>query len=161
MTLYGTTSRRTYPSTNGYISLNQGAAQFLAKQFPYPGTRFPDNVLAPFFDDLYMYGNNSRRQGIWYQIEGGTKVTYEFYLARAMVQESIYHFTVAYDSVMPNMFTYRYYEVGSMGSGDVGTGGAVAFVGMQGCEYSPNTLLRICFFPRLSTKGLVCLRFGY
>ncbi|KAM0716879.1 hypothetical protein Q7P37_006731 [Cladosporium fusiforme] len=131
MTLYGTTSRRTYPSTNGYIALNRGSQQFLAKQFPYPGVNFPDNVLAAFFDDLYMYGNLTTRQGTFYQIEN-SRITYEYYVARAPAQESIYHFTVAYDSLVPNVFTYRYYAVGDAAMGDTGTNGAVAFVGMQG-----------------------------
>lgn len=134
ITLYSTTSRRVYPGTNGYIALERGSAQFLAKRFPYPGTTFPDTVIAPFFDDLFAYGNETTKQWIFYQIEN-TMVTFEYYVARAAQRESIYHFTIEYNSAAPSVFTYHYYSVGTEGQGDTGMNGAVAFVGIQGGGY--------------------------
>lgn len=139
--LYGSSSQRTFPSSNGYIGLNRGSSQFQVRQFP--NTAIPENTIAPFFDDLMLYGKKSPRQGLYYQIEGGTKVTFEWYVGRMAqlpadqerLSKSIYHFTVAYDSAAPNSFVFTYYQVGNSSTGDDGVNGATAVVGMQGCKF--------------------------
>jgi len=139
MQLYGNSFSRTFPSSNGYIGLNRGSSQFQINRFPY--SAIPENTIAPFFDDLFLYGRKNPRQGIYYQIDGG-KVTYEWYVGRSAqaqadkdrLSQSIYHFTMAYDSAVPNTFVYTYYAVGSTAQNDVGVNGAYAAVGMQGCK---------------------------
>jgi hypothetical protein len=137
--LYGTSSSRTYPASNGFIGLNRGSQQFQVSSYPYSG--IPENTIGPFFDDLELYGKKNPRQGIYYQIDGG-KVTYEWYVGRSAqaqadkdrLSQSIYHFTMAYDSAVPNTFVYTYYAVGDTARNDGGVNGAYAAVGMQGCK---------------------------
>jgi hypothetical protein len=139
--LYGTSSPRTFASSNGYIGLNRGSSQFQVNQFPY--SAIPENTIAPFFDDLELYGKKNPRQGLYYQIDGG-KVTFEWYVGRsgqtdadkARLSQSIYHFTMAYDSAVPNTFVYTYYAVGSSAMQDAGVNGAYAAVGIQGRKLS-------------------------
>jgi len=139
--LYGNSFTRTFASSNGYIGLNRGSSQFQVNPFPYSG--IPENTIAPFFDDLFLYGKKQPRQGIYYQIDGG-KVTFEWYVGRSAqappdkdrLSQSIYHFTMAYDSAVPNTFVYTYYAVGKTSQDDGGVNGAYAAVGMQGCKFS-------------------------
>jgi hypothetical protein len=139
--LYGVSSQRTFASSNGYIGLDRGSSQFQNNQFPYFG--IPNNTIGPFFDDLMLYGKKNPRQGIYYQIDGGTKVTFEWYVGRsgqtdadkARLSQSIYHFTMAYDSAVPNNFVYTYYAVGSSAQQDAGVNGVYASVGIQGCKF--------------------------
>ena len=150
MTLYGSTSRKVFPAINGYIGLNRGSSQFQVNRFP--NSAIPENTVAPLFDDLMLYANKNPRQGLYYQIEGGTKVTFEWYMGRsaqleddqARLSQSIYHFTVAYDSAVPNTFVYTYYSVGNSSAavGDEGVNGASAAVGLQGGEFCLD--IRIC-----------------
>jgi hypothetical protein len=119
------------------------------KNFPYTG--IPENTIAPFFDDLMLYGNKSPRQGVYYQIESNSKVTLEWYVGRTAqldadkerLSKSIYHFTVAYDSAVPNTFVYTYYAVGNSSSatvGDAGINGGSAAVGLQGGKSDSSSL---------------------
>jgi len=148
MNLYGSTSRLVFPSSNGYIGLNRGSSQFQVRQFP--NSAIPENTVAPFFDDLMLYGNKNPRQGLYYQIEGGSKVTFEWYVGRSaqlpanqtMLSQSIYHFTMAYDSAVPNTFVYTYYQMGNASMGDEGVNGASAAVGMQGCKFFSSVSYR-------------------
>ena len=63
---------------------------------------------------------------------------------QARLSQSIYHFTVAYDSAVPNTFVYTYYSVGNSSAavGDEGVNGASAAVGLQGGEFCLD--IRIC-----------------
>ncbi|GAB7331807.1 hypothetical protein MBLNU13_g03762t1 [Cladosporium sp. NU13] len=139
--LYGNSFTRTFASSNGYIGLNRGSSQFQVNPFPYSG--IPENTIAPFFDDLFLYGRKQPRQGIYYQIDGG-KVTFEWYVGRSAqaqpdkdrLSQSIYHFTMAYDSALPNTFVYTYYAVGKTSQDDGGVNGAYAAVGFQGLDGS-------------------------
>jgi hypothetical protein len=139
--LYGTSSQRTFASSNGYIGLDRGSSQFQNNRFPYSG--IPNNTIGPFFDDLELYGKKNPRQGIYYQIDGG-KVTFEWYVGRsgqndadkARLSQSIYHFTMAYDSAVPNNFVYTYYAIGSSAQQDPGVNGAYAALGIQGRKFS-------------------------
>ena len=115
---------------------------------------FALNTIAPFFDDTFLYGKKQPRQGIYYQIDGG-KVTYEWYVGRSAqapadkdrLSQSIYHFTMAYDSAVPNTFVYTYYAMGKTSQDDGGVNGAYAAVGFQGCEF--------WFYPVLSSPILL------
>jgi hypothetical protein len=150
--LYGNSFTRTFPSSNGYIGLNRGSSQFQVNPFPYSG--IPENTIAPFFDDTFLYGKKQPRQGIYYQIDGG-KVTYEWYVGRSAqapadkdrLSQSIYHFTMAYDSAVPNTFVYTYYAMGKTSQDDGGVNGAYAAVGFQGCKF--------WFYPVLSSPILL------
>lgn len=131
---------RTFASSNGYISLDRGSQQFQVNRFPY--SAIPPSSIAPFFDDTALYGRKNPRQGIYYQIDG-TKVTWEYYIGRsaqldadkARLSQSIYHYTMEYDSAVPNVFVYTYYNLGNTAQQDPGVNGASAAVGMQGGEY--------------------------
>lgn len=135
MQMYGQSSPNTYPSTNGYISILQGSSQYQAMQLP--ASNIPNNTVAPFFDDLYLYGTSGPQEGIFYQYNSAqTAITYEFYLSRAGQQNmEVFHFTVKYDSTQPGIFVYTYYSVG--GAND---DGLYAAVGTQGRESSLCTL---------------------
>jgi hypothetical protein len=144
MTLYSTTSRLVFPGTNGFIGLNRGSAQYQVDTFP--NRAIPENTVAPFFDDLMLHGAKNPRQGIFYQFEGqgaGTKITFEWYMGRTAsetpdkerLSRSIYHFTMAYDSTVPNTFVYTYYSVGNATAMDEGVDGASAAVGLQGRKF--------------------------
>lgn len=63
------------------------------------------------------------------------------------LSRSIYHFTMAYDSTVPNTFVYTYYSVGNATAMDEGVDGASAAVGLQGGKFSslPSDLSLRCF----------------
>ena len=126
--IYAQTSQQTYASTNGYLSIIEGSSQYEA--IPFPADNLPNNTVAPLFDDLYLYGDASPKQGIWYQVNSAqTSVEFEYYLQRAGNDGPPYHFTISYDSSSPGVFTYTYYSVGPS-SDD----GVYAAVGMQGSK---------------------------
>lgn len=80
--------------------------------------------------DLALNQPSSPQDGIFYQFNAAqTAITYEYYLERVGDASYKYHFTVAYDSSIPGIFTYTYYSAG--GSTD---NGVYAAVGMQGGE---------------------------
>lgn len=129
MRMYSARDTWTYASTNGYISLESGSSQYSNQ--PFPASNIPANAVAPFFDDLYLVGDSKPQTGIFYEISD-TAVTYEYYLNRGgnngVVDTSeVFHFTVAYDSTQPGIFTYTYYEMGDNGQ--------YAAVGMQGSKF--------------------------
>jgi hypothetical protein len=134
MRIYAHTSSQTYASTNGYLSILEGSSQYEAMQFPTDS--IPNNTVAPFFDDLYLYGGQSPMQGIFYQFNPAqTAISYEYYLQRAGNVGAPYHFIVAYDSALPGVFTYTYYSLGPS-SDD----GEFAAVGMQGSKYRISSI---------------------
>jgi hypothetical protein len=64
------------------------------------------------------------------------------------LSRSIYHFTMAYDSTVPNTFVYTYYSVGNATAMDDGVNGANAAVGLQGRKFSrPPPAPHLTFFP--------------
>ena len=114
----------------GLLSLTSGTAQYSAQTLP--DSNIPNSTVAPFFDDLYLYGNSSPQQGIFYQFfENNTQVGYEYYLGRAGEATPLYHFFVGYDSLQPGIFVFWYFSTG--GSSD---NGIYAAVGTQGSEFS-------------------------
>ena len=138
MRVYSQTSQQSYASTNGYLSILEGSSQYEAQQFP--DDAIPNNTVAPFFDDLFLYGGQSPRQGIFYQINAAqTSVQYEYYLQRANnTGNPPYHFIVAYDSAQPGIFTYTYYSVGPANDS-----GSHAAVGMQGGKYLTSSSILV------------------
>lgn len=127
MVMYNSQDTKTFASTNGFISLSYGSAQYEAQ--PFPVSYLPSYTVAPFFDDLYLYGASTPTQGIFYQL-WPSGVTYEYYEARAGQPNELFHFTVTYNYTVPGVFTYQYYSVGGTDQGQF------AAVGMQGCKYS-------------------------
>lgn len=128
MQMYAQTNTRTYASTNGYLSLGYGSSQYAASELPVD--YLPNNTVAVFLDDLYLYRAVEPEQGIFYQFNGDqTAITYEYYLALAGEPSHAYHFTVAYDSAQPGVFTYEYFQTG--GAAD---NGMYAAVGSQGSK---------------------------
>ncbi|KAF2481522.1 hypothetical protein BDY17DRAFT_189902 [Neohortaea acidophila] len=136
MQIYSKSSMTTYASTNGYISILSGSSQYSVQKFP--ANNIPNNTVAPFFDDMYLRGNSTPQDGIFYEIPAsGDSVTYEYYLNRGTTQGTVnasetFHFTVSYNITTPGVFLYTYYQTG--GASD---SGIYAAVGMQGGEYSP------------------------
>lgn len=128
MHMYSQMDTTSYASTNGYISIQNGSSQYQAMQLP--DAHIPNNTVAPFFDDLYVYGDAvSPRQGIFYQFNAAnTNVTFEYYVGRNGTAQ-LYHFTVGYNSLVPGVFTYTYYSTG--GASDEGL---YASVGSQGSK---------------------------
>ena len=132
MQMYAQTNTRTYASTNGYLSLGYGSSQYAASELPVD--YLPNNTVAVFLDDLYLYRAVEPEQGIFYQFnEDQTAVTYEYYLSLAGQLSHAYHFTVAYDSARPGVFTYEYFQTG--GPAD---NGVYAAVGTQGSKLCIN-----------------------
>ncbi|QIX00741.1 hypothetical protein AMS68_006258 [Peltaster fructicola] len=125
MTMYSVTSPQTYASTNGYISMSNGSSQYQANPLPFSG--IPNTTVCPLFDDLYLRGNASPTQGIFYQISS-TGVTYEYYIGTVNSTTAIAHFTVGYSTTTPGVFTYTYYNIENGGNG------ATSVIGSQGCE---------------------------
>jgi hypothetical protein len=109
------------------VSILNGSQQY--QNNALPSSHIPNNTAAPFWDDLYIYGNATPAQGIWYQFgNGGTNVTVEYYLGRANAGSngSVYHFTVGYSTSTPGTVIYTYYATGG------GNNGVNAAVGVQG-----------------------------
>ncbi|KAF7196141.1 hypothetical protein HII31_02542, partial [Pseudocercospora fuligena] len=132
MVIYGNSDTQTFAATNGYISLGQGSQAYEAERLP--SIHVPPATIAPFFDDLAIFGGQTPMQGIFYQLfDDG--VTYEYYLFRSGVAGELYHFTVEYKYANPGVFTYTYYNVGN------GNNGRFASVGMQGNQGSPSGTL--------------------
>ncbi|KAK4497226.1 hypothetical protein PRZ48_011676 [Zasmidium cellare] len=125
MTIYTTSSPRTYFSTNGFLALLAGSSQYQVQQLPTPW--LPNATVLPLWDDLFVYrqGGQTPTQGMWYQLSDDG-VVYEWYVARAGVEATIYHFTLSYNYTTPGVFEYRYYLTGGEEEG------AYASVGMQG-----------------------------
>lgn len=126
MYIYSTPSQKTYFSTNGFLTIDVGSAQYQVQQFPTD--YLPTSAVAPLWDDFYLYragGQPQPTQGMWYQLsEAG--VVYEWYVARASQPSVVYHFTLGYNYTSPGVFEYRYYLTGGTENG------AYASVGMQG-----------------------------
>ena len=128
MSMYSQSSTATYASSNGLMSIKAGSAQFQAGSFPL--SYLPNNTVAPFFDDLYLYGTSNPQDGIFYQFnQAQTAVTYEYYLERAGDVSYPFHFTVGYDSAAPGIFVFTYYSTG--GPND---NGIYCSVGTQGSK---------------------------
>ncbi|THW37138.1 hypothetical protein D6D21_08400 [Aureobasidium pullulans] len=135
MRIYQGSSTKTFPSTNGLLSLDQGS--IIYNNAPgLPNQFLPPNTAAPFFDDLIKNGDNLD-MGIFFQTTA-TTVTYEYRLARGGTYEN-YHFTLSYDSTKPGVFVYRYYEIG----GDQGSGSAN--IGIQGLAADGKTATAVNF----------------
>ncbi|THX21883.1 hypothetical protein D6D12_09669, partial [Aureobasidium pullulans] len=135
MRIYQGFSTKTFPSTNGLLSLDQGS--IIYNNAPgLPNQFLPPNTAAPFFDDLIKNGDNLD-MGIFFQTTA-TTVTYEYRLARGGTYEN-YHFTLSYDSTKPGVFVYRYYEIG----GDQGSGSAN--IGIQGLAADGRTATAVNF----------------
>ena len=124
--IYGQSDANTYASTNGFLSVQYGGAQYASQQLP--ASNLPNNTIAPFFDDLELQSSAVPMQGVLYQVQG-TSVTYEWYVGRAETVGQVYHFTVKYDSVVPGVFTITYYSTG--GTADQGL---FAAIGTQGSK---------------------------
>ncbi|KXT14759.1 hypothetical protein AC579_7809 [Pseudocercospora musae] len=132
MVIYGNSDTQTFAATNGYISLGQGSQAYEAERLP--SIHVPPATIAPFFDDLAVFGGQTPMQGIFYQLfDDG--VTYEYYLFRSGVAGELYHFTVEYKYATPGVFVYTYYNVGN------GNNGQFASVGMQGNQGSASGTL--------------------
>jgi hypothetical protein len=126
--MYAQTDTRTYANINGFISLHEGSPQYQPAALPV--SYLPNNTVAPFFDDLYMFGQPTPQQGIFYQFNAAnTSVTYEYYVSRALKATEKFHFTVQYDSALPGVFVFTYLETG--GATDHGS---TCAVGVQGCK---------------------------
>ncbi|KAK3630809.1 hypothetical protein LTR56_017226 [Elasticomyces elasticus] len=125
MRIYSVSSSNAFASTNGYISLLYGQAQYQTQALP--NSHIPNNTVVPWLDDLYISGSASPRQGIFYQAND-TGVTFEYYVGRYQGTASqIYHFTVDYLVANPGVFLYTYYMTGG-----VADNGINAAVGVQG-----------------------------
>ena len=121
------------PARTATLALQQVSSQYEAQQFPAPN--LPNNTVAPYFEDLFLYGGQSPKQGIFYQFNAGqTAIAYEYYVLRggSSPPTTPYHFTVKYDSATPGIFVFTYYSVG--GTDDQGLLGSI---GMQGSMFFP------------------------
>lgn len=130
MVVYGKSSVNTYASTNGFLSIIDGATQYQndgelpTTQVTEADNETPLSALFPFWNDLSKpEGLND--YGIYYQLSE-TGVTYEFYLSRPE-QDNVYHWTVDYAYANPGVFSFDYFEMEDPGD--------LATVGAQGCEY--------------------------
>jgi len=130
MRMYAQSDSHTYASTNGFLSIKSGSAQYQPGTFPL--SYLPNNTVAPFMDDLYLYGTGSPQDGIFYQIKaGGSGVTYEYYLERAGDVSYPFHFTVDYDRASPGIFVFTYYSTGGPNDNGIYCG-----VGTQGSKFT-------------------------
>jgi hypothetical protein len=100
-----------------------------------PNPYIPIYAAAPFFDDLIKNADNLD-EGIFYEITS-TTVTYEYRLGRGGTYE-LYHWTISYDTTVPGILTYRYYDVGQ------DQGSASANIGIQG-SYDGSTQVAVNF----------------
>ena len=128
--IYSQSSTTVYASTNGYLSILYGQAQYQPQAFP--DSHIPNNTVAPFLSDLYIFGTSSPHQGIWYETFPNGTMMWEYYTGRYQGPSSqVYHFTVATSTVSPGVWVYTYYATG--GSTDDGVHAAV---GAQGGKSS-------------------------
>ncbi|KAK1056656.1 hypothetical protein LTR74_014769 [Friedmanniomyces endolithicus] len=149
--IYSVQNATAFASTNGYISLLNGQAQYQAQSFP--DSHIPNNTVAPWLDDLYIFGAASPQQGIFYQVNSaGNGVTFEYYVGRYQgAAGQVYHFTVDYSTLRPGVFVYTYYATG--GSGDDGVHAAVGMQGMTSTGQESGTTYSA--FSNDITPGLV------
>ncbi|KAK5132966.1 hypothetical protein LTR08_008329 [Meristemomyces frigidus] len=110
MHMYSQSNTTSYASTNGFISIGYGSSQYQADTLP--DVHIPNSTVAPFFDDLYLTGTSSPKQGIFYQINAAQNITYEYYLGRMGTSE-IFHFTVDYNIATQGVFVFTYYSAGN------------------------------------------------
>ena len=127
VTYYNKQWSTVYGSTNGILSFNEGSAQFEDVQLPTAD--IPTYALAPFWDDTAMFGNTTKRQGIYYQRDS-TGITFEYYLSRPYVSTLNYHYTVSYAYARPNVYVIQYLNVDDEHQDQ----GYIASVGMQGSK---------------------------
>ncbi|KAI9684066.1 MAG: hypothetical protein M1822_005894 [Bathelium mastoideum] len=122
ITLFGHSSTKTFPSTNGILALDYGSAQYY--QAPLPAASIPPYTACAFWDDLYLYGGTN--EGLYYQTNtsNGGVATYEYVLAQAGVPADLYQFQVVYRAANPGVVEFWYYVVGKLGG--------LAVVGVQG-----------------------------
>ncbi|KAK6397334.1 hypothetical protein LTR65_006308 [Meristemomyces frigidus] len=147
--IYSQQSPTTYMSTNGFISIVNGSSQY--QPAALPDAHIPNNTVAPFFDDLYLYGNSNPQQGIFYQLSAaGTNVTYEYYIGRGARLSEIFHFTIDYNSLMPGVFVYTYYLAGNTTDDGISASIGTQGINSAGTEVASQYSLRSAgIFPGL------------
>lgn len=136
MVLYSKSSVNTFASTNGFISIIDGATQYQndgtlpTDQVTEADNETPLSALFPFWDDLNKPAGEDD-YGIYYQLSD-TGVTYEYYLTR-LGQLVVFHFTVEYTYSNPGVAVFTYYEMDDPGDSST--------VGSQGCKFKPPVVL--------------------
>jgi hypothetical protein len=129
LTYYSGSYSTAFASTNGLLSFVEGSAQF--EDVRLPTTDIPTFALAPFWDDTAMFGNETNRQGIYYQYDA-SGVTIEYYLSRPYTATINFHYTVSYAYASPGVYVIQYLNVDDVHNDQ----GYIASVGMQGGEFS-------------------------
>ncbi|KAI4142716.1 MAG: hypothetical protein L6R39_004834, partial [Caloplaca ligustica] len=112
-------SSHIFVTSNAVLSLYTGSASYVNS--PIPTTQLPTFSALGFWDDTVI--NQGQPQGIFYQIDNGNRVTFEYYLSHYQAAGEYYHFLISYSASNPGVFTYTYYQVSDLG--------ASATVGMQ------------------------------
>ena len=116
MTLFNARSNKIYISSNGLLTLNYPSDKYNYQKFPYRAWQWqsqplPDQVLAPFWGDLYIYKNTP--QGIYYEETGSApnrKLEVEWYVSRYSSPKQYYHFSLVVEEAKPNFATFKYFE---------------------------------------------------
>jgi hypothetical protein len=79
-TLYGNTFSQFRICTNGWISFTSSSSSY--SNYPLPSTSAPENLIAPFWDDLEFTSNKA------YYYNDGTKLTIQFDAVRLLSNSS-------------------------------------------------------------------------
>ncbi|KAI6764084.1 hypothetical protein HG530_007873 [Fusarium avenaceum] len=107
-------STTVYVSTNGVISVGDGADEF--NNDGLPSNNLPAIAFAPYWDDLYL--SRSRGHTIVYEVFNGifgNEVTFEFLLGR-FIDNGLFHFEVNFLESEPNSVRFQYYTTPEKGS---------------------------------------------
>lgn len=133
---YGNTYSSFYISTNGFMTLGSGATDSVND--PIPSTSVPNNVIAPFWDDLMVDYSPYNSGEVYYQTMGAAPnrqlVVQWDNVSRAYSSNHL-TFEVILNETGEVWFQYR--EMGSE-TGVSATVGIENIDGSVGCEYSYN-----------------------
>lgn len=67
-----------------------------------------------FFDDTVV--NAGQSQGIFYEVDKGNQVTFEYYLSHFQAAAKYYHYLASYNTNQPGVLTYTYYQISDSGN---------------------------------------------
>ncbi|KAL8731828.1 MAG: hypothetical protein Q9166_003112 [cf. Caloplaca sp. 2 TL-2023] len=104
-------SQRIYVTPNGVLSILDSNTEYINGELPTGN--IPPFSLTPFWDDTIIY--EGQPQGVFYKIDGGNQVVFEYYLSRYAAPTEFYHYLVSYSTSQPGVYTYTYYQVSDAG----------------------------------------------
>ena len=131
---YGNTYSAFNVSTDGYIQFDTSSAE--SYNDPIPSMSYPDNIIAPFWDDLLVYYPSYNYGAVYYETVGTTpnqQLVVEFFEVSRGYSYNLLTFEVILNET--GEIWFQYLDMGTE-TGSSATAGIENSDGTMGCEYS-------------------------